>query len=149
MAEQYLYGSTAVLGDKDIAICGTHGWVCPGDIHYRRRPRRQALSAELLRAERPCRKPRLLQCKHTILLLHYLPVWHLTKPSGFGQDPGKYHVPLCVFGHLHGMQPGTMFPRRYNGIAAPARLGGLPGLQALRNQIDGQESCDESTVKHL
>ncbi len=33
---QYLYGSTAVpAGDKEIAICGTHGWVCPGDIHCR------------------------------------------------------------------------------------------------------------------
>ena len=54
-------------------------------------------------------------CDHTILLLHYPPVCDLTKPSGFTELLEKYEVPLCIFGHLHGMQPNTMFPRMYNG----------------------------------
>lgn len=80
---QYLYGSTAVLGDKDIAICGTHGWVCPGDIHYQEDRDAKPYRRELLRVERTLQEAEALQCKHTILLLHYPPVCDLTKPSGF------------------------------------------------------------------
>ena len=53
--------------------------------------------------------------KANVLLLHYPPVCDLTKPSGFTELLEKYKVPLCVFGHLHGMQPNTMFPRIFNG----------------------------------
>ena len=67
------------------------------------------------RVERTLEEAQKLGCEHTILLLHYPPVCDLTKPSGFTELLEKYHVPLCVFGHLHGMEPNTMFPRRYNG----------------------------------
>ena len=111
----YLYGSTTTIDDGRIAICGTHGWVCPGDIHYKEERDAKPYRRELLRVERTLQEAEKLGCQHTILLLHYPPVCDLTKPSGFTELLGKYRVPLCVFGHLHGMQPNTMFPRHYNG----------------------------------
>lgn len=111
----YLYGSTTTIDDGRIAICGTHGWVCPGDIHYKEERDAKPYRRELLRVERTLQEAEKLGCQHTILLLHYPPVCDLTKPSGFTELLGKYRIPLCVFGHLHGMQPNTMFPRHYNG----------------------------------
>ncbi len=111
----YLYGSTTTIDDGRIAICGTHGWVCPGDIHYKEERDAKPYRRELLRVERTLQEAENLGCQHTILLLHYPPVCDLTKPSGFTELLEKYRVPLCVFGHLHGMQPNTMFPRHYNG----------------------------------
>ena len=111
----YLYGSTVTLDEGRIAVCGTHGWVCPGDIHYHEEKDAKPYRRELLRVERCLQEAAALNCQHTIMLLHYPPVCDLTKPSGFTELLEKYHVPLCVFGHLHGMQPNTMFPRMYNG----------------------------------
>ena len=112
---QYLYGTTVTLDEGRIAVCGTHGWVCPGDIHYKEERDAKPYRRELLRVERTLQEAEKLGCEHTILLLHYPPVCDLTKPSGFTELLEKYKVPLCIFGHLHGMQPNTMFPRRYNG----------------------------------
>ena len=112
---QYLYGTTALLDNNQICICGTHGWICPGDIHYQEEKDAKPYRRELLRVERTLQEAAALHCQHTLLLLHYPPVCDLTKPSGFTDLLEKYHVPLCVFGHLHGMEPNTMFPRRYNG----------------------------------
>lgn len=111
----YLYGSTYSLDNGRIVICGTHGWVCPGDIHFHEEKDAKPYRRELLRVERTLQEASQMDAEHVILLLHYPPVCDLTKPSGFTDLLEKYHVPLCVFGHLHGMEPNTMFPRRYNG----------------------------------
>jgi len=102
------------IADGSIAICGTRGWICPGDIHFTEedaKPYRR----ELLRAERALQKAADLGIGRKILLLHYPPVFDLCRPSGFTELLEKFEVPLCIFGHLHGMQPHTMFPRYYNG----------------------------------
>ena len=111
----YLYGTVMETENKEFAVCGTHGWISPGDIHYRSPQDDKPYRRELLRVERTLQEAEKLGCRHTVLLLHYPPVCDLTKPSGFTELLEKYKVPLCVFGHLHGMQPNTMFPRIFNG----------------------------------
>ena len=111
----YLYGTVMETENKEFAVCGTHGWISPGDIHYRSPQDDKPYRRELLRVERTLQEAEKLDCRHTVLLLHYPPVCDLTKPSGFTELLEKYKVPLCVFGHLHGMQPNTMFPRIFNG----------------------------------
>ena len=111
----YLYGTVMETENKEFAVCGTHGWISPGDIHYRSPQDDKPYRRELLRVERTLQEAEKLDCRHTVLLLHYPPVCDLTKPSGFTELLEKYKVPLCVFGHLHGMQPNTMFPRVFNG----------------------------------
>lgn len=102
------------IDDGRIAVCGTRGWICPGDIHFTeadQKPYRR----ELLRAERALQKADALGCPHKLMMLHYPPVYDLTQPSGFTDLLAQYDVPLCIFGHLHGMRPNTMFPRKWNG----------------------------------
>ena len=111
----YLYGTVMETENKEFAVCGTHGWISPGDIHYRSPQDDKPYRRALLRVERTLQEAEKLGCRPTVLLLHYPPVCDLTKPSGFTELLEKYKVPLCVFGHLHGMQPNTMFPRIFNG----------------------------------
>jgi predicted phosphohydrolase len=111
----YIQDDCLPIDDGRIAICGTRGWICPGDIHFKEETDAKPYRRELLRAERVLQKAEELGCEHKLLLLHYPPVCDLTKPSGFTDLLEKYKVPLCVFGHLHGMRPETMFPRMYNG----------------------------------
>lgn len=110
----YLYGTTVYTADRQFAVCGTHGWICPGDNHYREETDAKPYRRELLRVERTLQEAVALHCRCTILLLHYPPVYDLNKPSGFTDLLEKYRVPLCIFGHLHGLQPHTVFPRIYN-----------------------------------
>ena len=65
----YLYGSTAVLDDGTI-ICGTHGWICPGDIHYQEERDAKPYRRELLRVERTLQEAEKLGGGPTILMLH-------------------------------------------------------------------------------
>jgi predicted phosphohydrolase len=102
------------VDDGRIAVCGTRGWVCPGDVHFKEEDK-VPYRREMMRVEMILQKAAQLGCEHTLLMLHYPPVCNLTEPSGFTELLEKYQVPLCIFGHLHGMQPGTMFPRVYNG----------------------------------
>ena len=135
----YLSGSTAVLADGPI-ICGTHGWICPGDIHYQEERDAKPYRRELLRVERTLQEAEKLGGGPTILMLHYPPVCDLTKPSGFTELLEKYKVPLCIFGHLHGMQPGTMFPRRYNGTLLHLVSADYRDCKLLEIKFDGEEA---------
>ena len=111
----YLYGTVMETENKEFAVCGTHGWISPGDIHYRSPQDDKPYRRELLRVERTLQEAEKLGCRHTVLLLHYPPVCDLTKPSGFTELLEKYKVPLCVFVHLHGMHQYTMFTLIFNG----------------------------------
>lgn len=48
----YLYGTTVYTADRQFAVCGTHGWICPGDNHYREETDAKPYRRELLRVER-------------------------------------------------------------------------------------------------
>ncbi|EGS34144.1 metallophosphoesterase [Megasphaera sp. UPII 135-E] len=111
---QYLYGTTIVTHDGRFAICGTHGWLCPNDKHFHPEKDAKPYRRELLRVERTLQEAATLNCLCTILLLHYPPVHDLFHPSGFTELLKKYHVPLCIFGHLHGLTPHSIFPRKYD-----------------------------------
>ncbi len=97
---------------QDWAICGTRGWVCPGDENYnpeedgriyRRETERLKLSLESA-----------LEDGHTriIAALHYPPFNRLREPSAFTDLLETVPVERCVFGHIHG--PGR--ERVFSGI---------------------------------
>ena len=99
----YIQDDCIAVNDGTIAVCGTRGWICPGDFHYQEEKDAKPYRRELLRVERILQKADTLGCQTKLLLLHYPPVCDLVKPSGFTDLLEQYNVPLCVFGHLHGM----------------------------------------------
>ena len=78
----YLYGTVMETENKEFAVCGTHGWISPGDIHYRSPQDDKPYRRELLRVERTLQEAEKLGCRHTVLLLHYPPVCDLTNRAG-------------------------------------------------------------------
>ena len=63
----YLYGTVMETENKEFAVCGTHGWISPGDIHYRSPQDDKPYRRELLRVERTLQEAEKLGCRHTRL----------------------------------------------------------------------------------
>ena len=95
----------------DIAVCGTRGWICPGDIHFTEKdnvPYRR----EVLRVTRILEKATTMGCKTKILLLHHPPFYDVTRSTEFTDLLATYNVTTCIFGHLHGIEQNRLFPCR-------------------------------------
>jgi len=101
----------AVAGvDGPVAVCGTRGWITPGDrtwgedeAHnlkiYRREVGRLKLSLEA---------GRRLGAEHFLVMLHYPPVAEDHEPTEFTALLESFGGVLgCVYGHLHG--PGGRY----------------------------------------
>jgi len=87
---------------KDIVICGTRGWNCPGDENFTQQDQKIYLR-ELQRLELSLRQSMQYEHKAIIVALHYPPVnKNKDMNSGFVELLKKYKVSICVYGHLHG-----------------------------------------------
>lgn len=98
------------------AVCGTRGWLCPGDDGfateqdariYRREAHRLRLSLEKAQAD-----------GHDALLvaMHFPPVNSKHEPSAFTALLEEYGVRLCAYGHLHGEAQQNALEGRRNGV---------------------------------
>ncbi|MEI8215500.1 MAG: metallophosphoesterase [Eubacteriales bacterium] len=85
---------------EDYAICGTRGWICPGDkdftIHdekiYKREVNRLMLSLNAAKSE---------GFRKFIAMLHFPPTNENMDKSGFTELLEEYGVEALVYGHLH------------------------------------------------
>ena len=85
---------------EDYAICGTRGWICPGDkdftIHddkiYKREINRLMLSLNTAKGA---------GYKKYIAMLHFPPTNENMDQSGFTELLEQYGVEAVVYGHLH------------------------------------------------
>ena len=86
------------------AVCGTRGWLLPTDPDFR--PADQVIyEREIARLERSLESGRELLGGHPgeiIAVLHYPPLQKPQLTSGFCEILEKYHVNICIYGHLHG-----------------------------------------------
>lgn len=56
------------------------------------------------------------QAEKRIVMTHYPPISADLKPSRVSELLEKYHVDVCVFGHLHGVKPNTNLFGERNGV---------------------------------
>ncbi|MGI6334350.1 MAG: metallophosphoesterase [Saccharofermentanales bacterium] len=97
--------NNALFVPPDWVVCGTRGWIVPGDADfgpgdekiYLREIGRLRLSLE---AARSIRKPksRLIAC------LHYPPFARDLKPTDLTELLEAFSVDICVYGHIHSDQ---------------------------------------------
>ena len=90
---------------KDIAICGTRGWLCPNDTKFDESDKKIY--------ERECIRLKLsLNAavnggyeKNMIVMLHYPPMNDKHEESGFTDIIKEYNgVNTVIYGHLHGRE---------------------------------------------
>ena len=95
----FLKNSFAVY--KDFHICGTRGWVSPGDAYftlqdmkiYKRELNRLKLSLDSAMCD---------GAKRIVVMFHYPPFSDKKEPSGFVDIIREYPVEKAIYGHLHG-----------------------------------------------
>ncbi len=98
------------------AVCGTRGWVCPGEESfdpeedgriYRREAGRLKLSLESAHKD---------GCARIIAALHYPPFNRHREPSAFTALLEAAPVERCVFGHVHGPGREKVFSGVLRGV---------------------------------
>ena len=100
----------------DLVLCGSRGWVCPGDPNYTENTDRKIYERELLRLEMSLSSGSKTG-KRIIAATHFPPKPSADLDSGFMQLYKKYGVKTAVYGHLHGRQNFKLaFEGEYKGV---------------------------------
>ncbi|HHY36317.1 MAG TPA: hypothetical protein GX518_01365 [Firmicutes bacterium] len=98
------------------AICGSRGWLCPGQEGYDpvqdEKIYRRELGRLQLSLERACQDG----FDRIVVALHYPPTNGRHEPSGFTELFHRYPVKKCVYGHLHGEAQATALAGEWEGI---------------------------------
>lgn len=104
-------GDTYVIQNNSVClgeyiICGTRGWIMPGDPNFDEDKDRQIYERELIRlgltlksAEKLLEKRRKL-----IVMMHFPPAYPNGKCTGFSNLIADSGASAVVYGHLHGKQ---------------------------------------------
>lgn len=96
---QFLQNNSVKLGD--IHICGTRGWICPGEEGFGVEDRK-IYERELQRLELSLDSAKVGNNEEIIVALHYPPFNNKGEPSEFTEIMEGYGVKTCIYGHLHG-----------------------------------------------
>lgn len=95
---EFLNNSFAVAGEW--AICGSRGWICPGDPLFKTKDQ-PIFARELLRVEASLDAARKAGFSQIILMLHFPPFYNHQVTTGFASLINTYQVHTCIYGHLH------------------------------------------------
>lgn len=92
---------------QDWAICGTRGWVCPGEESFNPAEDERLYRREVARLKLSLESALKAGCSRIIAALHYPPFNRFQDPSAFTTLlEATAPVERCVFGHIHG--PGRV-----------------------------------------
>jgi len=91
------------------AICGSRGWLCPGDTRYTSSDEK-IYKRELMRLQTSIEKAVSAGFTKIILSLHFPPVNDKNDLSGFSELILKYKPELVIYGHLHGVSAESLLP---------------------------------------
>lgn len=85
---------------KNVAICGSRGWVCPGDNEFSDHDQKIYLR-EANRLKRSIEKAKKDGYNNIIVMMHYPPTNNRLQASKFTKLFEKYEIKKVFYGHLH------------------------------------------------
>ncbi len=97
------------------AICGTRGWLCPGDYRFEEEQDQKIYLRETLRLEFSLKSAYDRGHRKIIVATHFPPFNVKRDPSGFTELMEEYRVEICIYGHLHGEAINTAYEGQMNG----------------------------------
>lgn len=103
-----------IWGDR--AICGTRGWLCPGESGFEDEHDWKIYERELKRLELSLNSALKAGCNDIIAALHYPPFALPGQESGFTQLLEQAGVRICVYAHIHDQEPEQIFTGQLNDI---------------------------------
>ena len=90
-------------GGKKTAVCGSRGWICPGEEFFTEADRK-IYERELGRLKLSLEEGKASGADEIIGVLHFPPTNDKMQDSGFTRLMTEYGVKICVYGHLHGKE---------------------------------------------
>lgn len=100
---------------NDIAICGTRGWLSPGDANFTEADQ-AVFDREASRLERSLQMAKQAGYSRYIAASHYPPFNEKKEPTRLFEIARSYHVHAYVYGHLHDEQSFQNIPHQIDGI---------------------------------
>lgn len=85
----------------DYGICGSRGWLCPGDKDYADEDEK-IFKREVMRVKRSLAAAKTAGCQRIIGVTHYPPTNDKLENSEFTKLFTNGGVEIAVYGHLHG-----------------------------------------------
>jgi len=101
---------------EDYVICGTRGWICPGEEGFDSEDDQKLYLREAQRLELSLKSTAGIASAKIITALHFPPFNRKNKPSIFTELLEKYAVKICVFGHIHDSGRDYIFQGVRNGV---------------------------------
>jgi len=98
------------------AVCGTRGWMCPGDMRFEAEQDYKIYQREIIRLELSLQSACRDGATNIIAALHFPPFNMRREPSGFTELLKDYHVAKCLYGHLHGTSLSQAFEGVMDGV---------------------------------
>ncbi len=97
-------------------VCGTRGWLCPGEEGFDNDQDQKLYLREARRLELSLESAVSAVDSHIIAALHFPPYNRRGQPSVFTDLLEKFAVKLCVFGHIHDSGRDYIFQGEKNGV---------------------------------
>ena len=97
-------------------ICGTRGWICPGEEGFQDESDEKIYRRETQRLRLSLEHGLKRGAGQIICALHYPPFNRQNQESAFTALLEEYKVELCVFGHIHDEGRDYIFQGVKNGV---------------------------------
>lgn len=97
-------------------ICGTRGWLCPGEDGFDNEQDQKLYWREVHRLQLSLDSARRQSDKPIIVALHFPPYNRSGQPSAFTDLLEQYSVEICIFGHIHDSGRDLLFQGSKNGV---------------------------------
>ncbi len=101
---------------QDTVICGTRGWICPGDEGFTDNGDEKIYLREVQRLRLSLDHAIKSGCRRVIAALHYPPFNRRNQQSAFTELLEEYKVDICLFGHIHDEGRDYIFQGLRNGV---------------------------------
>jgi predicted phosphohydrolase len=88
---------------EDYAVCGTRGWLCPGEIGFTVHDDK-IYKRELGRLQRSLESAKAAGYTKIIGMIHFPPTNEKLETSGFTDLFESFGAEIVVYGHLHGSE---------------------------------------------
>jgi uncharacterized protein len=86
---------------KEYAICGTRGWICPGEEGFSSEDDQKIYLREVERLRLSLESAVNAGLKKIVVVLHFPPFNRKSQPSAFTDLLEEFGVEICAFGHIH------------------------------------------------
>jgi uncharacterized protein len=97
-------------------ICGTRGWLCPGEEGFDNEKDQKLYLREVQRLQFSLESTGGRQDLKIIAALHFPPFNRKGQPSAFTALLEQFAVRICVYGHIHDQGREYIFQGRRNGV---------------------------------